>query len=124
MGVLATWLGVLLAYNSYYWFPSSQGLPVSFFIVALIFVAYLVSGLPILRRRADRPRVNERSPRRTALAQRGGLMFSGFMENAWIIGSIVAVVAGVVGFFVVLRGAAFPAHAIPNGAFAGAAAAT
>jgi zinc/manganese transport system permease protein len=50
-------------------------------------------------------------------------MFSGFMENAWIIGSIVAVVAGVVGFFVVMRGAAFPAHAIPNGAFAGAAAA-
>ncbi len=50
-------------------------------------------------------------------------MFSGFMENAWIIGSVVAVVAGVVGFFVVMRGAAFPAHAIPNGAFAGAAAA-
>lgn len=50
-------------------------------------------------------------------------MFSGFMENAWIIGSIVAAVAGVVGFFVVMRGAAFPAHAIPNGAFAGAAAA-
>ena len=42
-------------------------------------------------------------------------MFSGFMENAWIIGSIVAVVAGVVGFFVVMRGAAFSAHAIPNG---------
>jgi zinc/manganese transport system permease protein len=50
-------------------------------------------------------------------------MFSGFMENAWIIGSIVAVVAGIVGFFVVMRGAAFSAHAIPNGAFAGAAAA-
>lgn len=50
-------------------------------------------------------------------------MFSGFMENAWIIGSIVAIVAGIVGFFVVMRGAAFPAHAIPNGAFAGAAAA-
>jgi zinc/manganese transport system permease protein len=50
-------------------------------------------------------------------------MFSGFMEHAWIIGSIVAIVAGVVGFFVVMRGAAFPAHAIPNGAFAGAAAA-
>jgi zinc/manganese transport system permease protein len=48
-------------------------------------------------------------------------MFSGFMTNAWEIGSIVAVVAGVVGFFVVLRGSAFPAHAIPNGAFAGAA---
>ena len=48
-------------------------------------------------------------------------MFSGFMVNAWEIGTIVAIVGGVVGFFVVLRGAAFPAHAIPNGAFAGAA---
>ncbi len=48
-------------------------------------------------------------------------MFSGFMVNAWEIATIVAIVAGVVGFFVVLRGAAFPAHAIPNGAFAGAA---
>lgn len=48
-------------------------------------------------------------------------MFSGFMVNAWIVASIVAVVAGAVGFFVVLRGSAFVAHAIPNGAFAGAA---
>ncbi len=48
-------------------------------------------------------------------------MFSSFMVNAWASGSIVAVLAGVVGFFVVLRGAAFQAHAIPNGAFAGAA---
>jgi zinc/manganese transport system permease protein len=48
-------------------------------------------------------------------------MFSGFMVNAWTIGTIVAVVAGVVGFFVVLRGSSFAAHAIPNGAFAGAA---
>jgi zinc/manganese transport system permease protein len=47
-------------------------------------------------------------------------MFSGFMANAWEVGTIVAIVAGVVGFFVVLRGSAFPAHAIPNGAFAGA----
>ena len=53
MGVVVTWLGVLLAYDSYYWFPSSQGLPVSFFIVALIFVAYLFSGLPALRRSAE-----------------------------------------------------------------------
>jgi zinc/manganese transport system permease protein len=48
-------------------------------------------------------------------------VFSGFMVNAWIVATIVAVVAGVVGFFVVLRGSAFVAHAIPNGAFAGAA---
>jgi zinc/manganese transport system permease protein len=47
-------------------------------------------------------------------------VFSGFMVNAWIEATIVAAVAGVVGFFTVLRGSAFVAHAIPNGAFAGA----
>jgi zinc/manganese transport system permease protein len=51
-------------------------------------------------------------------------MFQGFMVHAWIVASIVAVVAGIVGFFVVLRGSAFAAHAIPNGAFAGAAGAS
>jgi len=49
---------------------------------------------------------------------------AGFMMNAWITATIVAVVAGAVGYFVVLRGAAFPAHAIPKGAFAGAAGAS
>ena len=48
-------------------------------------------------------------------------MFSGFMVNAWTVATIVAVVAGLVGFFTVLRGSAFVAHAIPNGSFAGAA---
>ncbi len=46
------------------------------------------------------------------------------MLNAWIVATIVAVVAGVVGFFVVLRGAAFVADAVPQGAFAGAAGAS
>jgi zinc/manganese transport system permease protein len=46
---------------------------------------------------------------------------AGFMMNAWTTATIVAVMAGVVGYFVVLRGSAFPAHAIPRGAFAGAA---
>jgi zinc/manganese transport system permease protein len=46
------------------------------------------------------------------------------MINAWTVATIVAVIAGSVGFFVVLRGSAFAAHAIPNGAFAGAAAAS
>jgi zinc/manganese transport system permease protein len=49
IGVLATWLGVLLAYDSYYWGSAHSGLPVSFFIVALIFVTYLLSGSPIAR---------------------------------------------------------------------------
>jgi zinc/manganese transport system permease protein len=48
-------------------------------------------------------------------------MFTGFMVNAWEAATIVAIVAGVVGFFTVLRGAAFAAHSLPNGAFAGAA---
>ncbi|WP_422281406.1 metal ABC transporter permease [Trebonia sp.] len=43
------------------------------------------------------------------------------MLNTWIAASIVAVLAGVLGFFAVLRGQSFAAHAIPNGAFAGAA---
>jgi zinc/manganese transport system permease protein len=51
-------------------------------------------------------------------------MFSGFMVNAWVVATIVAVIGGAVGFFVVLRGSAFVAHAIPNGSFAGAAAAS
>src|SRR3984957_12779247 len=51
-------------------------------------------------------------------------MFSGLMMNTWITASIVAVIAGITGFFAVLRGSTFAAHAIPNGAFAGAAGAS
>ena len=54
IGVVATWLGVLLAYDSYYWGSSHQALPVSFFIVVLVFAAYLLSGLR-MRTRAPRP---------------------------------------------------------------------
>ncbi len=49
-------------------------------------------------------------------------MFSqSFMINAFISGTIVAIVAALVGFFVVLRGSAFVAHALPKIGFAGAA---
>lgn len=48
-------------------------------------------------------------------------MFSSFMTNAWLSGTVIALLVGIVGFFVVLRGSSFAAHAIPNGAFAGAA---
>ncbi|MGH9088415.1 MAG: metal ABC transporter permease [Acidimicrobiales bacterium] len=48
-------------------------------------------------------------------------MFAGYLLNAWEAATIVAIVAGVVGFFTVLRGSAFAAHVLPNGAFAGAA---
>lgn len=50
-------------------------------------------------------------------------MFLPFMMNAWMAGTIVAIIGGVVGIFVVLRGETFMAHAIPHGSFTGAAAA-
>jgi zinc/manganese transport system permease protein len=51
-------------------------------------------------------------------------MFSGFMMNAWAVATIAAMVAGAIGFFIVLRGSAFVADAVPQGAFAGAAGAS
>jgi zinc/manganese transport system permease protein len=51
IGVGVTWSGVLLAYDSYYWGTSRQGFPVSFFIVALVFLLYLASGLRSVRAR-------------------------------------------------------------------------
>src|SRR6202451_3646443 len=51
-------------------------------------------------------------------------MFSALMFNTWVAATAVAVIAGVTGFFAVLRGSTFAAHAIPNGAFAGAAGAS
>ncbi len=43
------------------------------------------------------------------------------MINTWIVATIVAAVAGCVGFFVVVRGSSFAAHALPLGTFPGAA---
>ncbi|WP_062235082.1 metal ABC transporter permease [Aureimonas sp. N4] len=51
-------------------------------------------------------------------------MFDAYMINTWLGGTLVAVVAGVVGFFVVIRGSSFAAHALPLSAFPGAAAAS
>jgi len=51
IGVAAMWLGIVLAYNSYEWPPVGHGWPVSFFVVTLVFVFYLLSGIPELRRR-------------------------------------------------------------------------
>jgi zinc/manganese transport system permease protein len=43
IGVGCVLLGLLLAYDSFYWTPG-HGWPVSFFIVSLIFAVYLLSG--------------------------------------------------------------------------------
>ncbi len=45
----------------------------------------------------------------------------GFMRNALIAGSIISIVAGVVGYFVVIRRLSFAAHALSHAGFAGAA---
>jgi zinc/manganese transport system permease protein len=45
IGTLAVWLSVLLAYDSYYWPPGGRGWPVSFFVVLLIFLFYLLTQL-------------------------------------------------------------------------------
>jgi zinc/manganese transport system permease protein len=56
IGVAATWLGVVLAYDSFYWPPKGHGWPVSFFVVSLVFVAYLLVRVPALLRARGKAR--------------------------------------------------------------------
>lgn len=50
-------------------------------------------------------------------------MIAGILTNSWIAGSIVAILAGTIGFLAVLRGATFATHVLPLGAFPAVAAA-
>ena len=45
IGLVVTWFGILLAYDSYYWPPVGRGWPVSFFVVALVLFVYLLADL-------------------------------------------------------------------------------
>ncbi len=58
IGIGAMWVGVTLAYDSYEWPPAGHGWPVSFFVVTIVFIVYVLSGLAERRRshRADAPR--------------------------------------------------------------------
>jgi zinc/manganese transport system permease protein len=49
IGVGCTWLGLLLSYDSYDWPPLHHGWPASFFIVTLVLICYLASGLLVGR---------------------------------------------------------------------------
>jgi zinc/manganese transport system permease protein len=60
IGLAATWLGIIAAYDSDTWPPRGHGWPVSFFVVVLVLAAYLLS---YLRRR--RPAVPGASSRVT-----------------------------------------------------------
>jgi len=50
IGVAATWLGILLAYDSASWSAKGQGWPVSFCIVAVVFAFYLLASVLSRRR--------------------------------------------------------------------------
>lgn len=63
-GLAATWIGVLLAYDSFYWPPHGHGWPVSFFVVTLVLAGYLATYLASKARRAKR--LAPRSPHEEA----------------------------------------------------------
>jgi zinc/manganese transport system permease protein len=50
IGTAATWLGILLAYDSYYWPPHGRGWPVSFFVVAIVVLGYVLTHARLPRR--------------------------------------------------------------------------
>ena len=53
-GVAATWIGIVLAYDSFYWPPHGHGWPVSFFVVTLVLIGYLLTYVKRPRRLAPR----------------------------------------------------------------------
>lgn len=57
------------------------------------------------------------------LADFGEIFRYAFMRNAFLAGTLVAIVAGIVGYFVVLRGLSFAGHSLSHIGFAGATAA-
>jgi len=56
VGVAAVWIGIVLAYDSFYWPPVDHGWPVSFFVVAMVFVLYLGAGAVAALRRGRHDR--------------------------------------------------------------------
>jgi zinc/manganese transport system permease protein len=68
IGLGATWLGVLLAWDSYYWPPAQRGWPVSFFVVALVVLFFMAAQFVGRRphRQPEPPRAAAAVPARTA----------------------------------------------------------
>jgi zinc/manganese transport system permease protein len=72
VGLAVTWIGILLAYDSYYWPPQRHGWPVSFFVVTLVLIAYLLAGVLSHRGRLRRrPATASQSPTGAPLADLG-----------------------------------------------------
>src|SRR5947207_10920959 len=64
------------------------------------------------------------SPSWDLLADIQILLHYHFMQNAYIAGTLVALIAGIMGYFVVLRHQSFAGHSLANVGFAGATGAT
>ncbi len=121
IGVGAMWLGIAARLRQLLLAAAPQGWPVSFFVVTLVLVVYLLSVCGLCAGAAwRRPARWPARRRRTASARCSPASWSTPGSSP----RIVAVVAGAVGFFIVMRGSAFVAHAMPNGSFAGAAGAS
>jgi zinc/manganese transport system permease protein len=60
-------------------------------------------------------------PLATLFAEMRRMLAYPFMQNALLAGTIVALVAGIAGYFMVLRGESFAGHSLANIGFAGAA---
>ncbi len=58
LGLVTVWLGIALAYQSYFWSGAHRGWPVSFFIVMLVLLEYLLARIGPAKRasRSDAPR--------------------------------------------------------------------
>jgi len=63
VGVFACWAGTLIAYDSTDW-TGGHGWPVSFCIVAIIFILYFASSVVIRMRAGSAPKVTEHSTSR------------------------------------------------------------
>ena len=56
ISLAVTWLGILLAFDSFYWPPQRQGWPVSFFVVSLVLICYLLARFAPAPERAGQAR--------------------------------------------------------------------
>ena len=73
IGIAVTWAGIVMAYDSYAWPPTHQGWPVSFFVVSLVLVVYLLAQVLGGReaRRREQPSRAQPSREQPSRAQPG-----------------------------------------------------
>jgi zinc/manganese transport system permease protein len=70
IAVAITWISIVLAYDSFDWSSSGGGWPVSFFVVTLALIVYVLSGVPGLVRSRRGARLSQADTDRSGLAVR------------------------------------------------------